>query len=236
MQKLGANTHARRGCVRLFTVVGELPGENARKRARVSVDVWRLAMAVSLVASASFSACSSWAQAPTSEREWVWLVRRKIEIAKVIPPSMYERYESGAIRVKFAVDASGRLVSNRIVKPSCYDNLNAAALDSIRRAAPCLSLSGFNARKAERVLHYDHILFRASAGRRAGLAATPGLFDELRSRAATLYDGKSGHHSRCGSCKVYSVTAGHPEVSWHASTTRAAFGSLREKGSGKTPL
>lgn len=122
--------------MRLSTVVGELPGENAKKSARVSVDVWRLAMAVSLVASASFSACSSWAQAPTSEREWVWLVRRKIEIAKVIPPSMYERYESGAIRVRFAVDPSGRLVSNRIVKPSCYDNLNAAALDSIRRAAP----------------------------------------------------------------------------------------------------
>jgi TonB family protein len=49
---------------------------------------------------------------------------------------MYERYESGIVRVRFAVDQSGRLVSSSIVKLSCYDNLNAAALDSVKRAAP----------------------------------------------------------------------------------------------------
>lgn len=103
----------------------------------MSFDVWRLTAAISLMASICFSTCSSWAQTlPTTEREWIWLMRRKIERSKVIPPSMYERYESGAVRIRFSVDPSGRLINSSIVKLSCYDNLNAAALDSVRRAAP----------------------------------------------------------------------------------------------------
>jgi TonB family protein len=95
-------------------------------------------MAISLVASISFSACSSWAQVipAATEGEWVSRLRKKVERSKIYPPSMLERYESGQVRVRFAVDPSGRLISSSIVKPSCYDNLNAAALDTIKRAAP----------------------------------------------------------------------------------------------------
>ncbi len=64
------------------------------------------------------------------------IVKIKIENSKIYPESAESSHIEGRVLVGFMITMDGEISSLKIVKPSYYDILNAAALDAVQHAAP----------------------------------------------------------------------------------------------------
>jgi TonB family protein len=78
--------------------------------------------------------------APSLDSQWiaVWkaAIVTKLDEKKHYPEAAVANREHGVARVFFAIDREGRLLESRIVQSSGSANLDAAALDTLKRAEP----------------------------------------------------------------------------------------------------
>ena len=67
---------------------------------------------------------------------WRLSISSHIKRFQKFPPGAKQRHESGQVFITFTLDPTGRLIDSVIAKPSCFDDLNRAALAAVRRAEP----------------------------------------------------------------------------------------------------
>lgn len=82
----------------------------------------------------NFSPCH--AEYSTTARAWFAKMKSHIEKHRTFPAEAKARGERGDVLVTFLIDMSGNLLSSKIHKPTCFEDLNREALEIIRRAAP----------------------------------------------------------------------------------------------------
>lgn len=73
------------------------------------------------------------------ELEYGLSARAQIERSKKYPPGALARHEIGQVFIKFTIDSTGRLIDSKITRPSCFNELNQAALAAVREAQPFAS-------------------------------------------------------------------------------------------------
>ena len=73
---------------------------------------------------------------PAPEIEYGLSVRAQIAKSKKYPPGAKARHEIGQAFIKFTIDSAGRLIDSEITRPSCFNELNQAALAAVRQAQP----------------------------------------------------------------------------------------------------
>src|ERR1700722_7887275 len=71
-----------------------------------------------------------------SERKYGLSAQYQIEKFKKYPLGAKTRHEIGQAVIKFTIDSTGRLLDSEITKPSCFNELNQAALAAVRQAQP----------------------------------------------------------------------------------------------------
>jgi TonB family protein len=72
----------------------------------------------------------------TPQVEYGLSVSAQIEKYKKYPPGARARHEIGQTFITFTVDSTGRLIGSKITRPSCFNELNEAALAAVRYAQP----------------------------------------------------------------------------------------------------
>jgi TonB family protein len=77
------------------------------------------------------------AETPSTKEETQYglSLRRQISRAGRYPPDARKRHEIGMVVVKLVVDPNGRLVDSRIIRSSCFDDLDQEALANVRAQA-----------------------------------------------------------------------------------------------------
>jgi TonB family protein len=70
------------------------------------------------------------------QMEYGLSVSAQIEKYKKYPPGAMARHEIGQAFVTFTIDSTGRLIGSKITRPSCFNELNEAALAAVRYAQP----------------------------------------------------------------------------------------------------
>ncbi|WP_442894788.1 energy transducer TonB [Bradyrhizobium sp. AZCC 1610] len=72
----------------------------------------------------------------TPQMEYGLSVSAQIEKQKKYPPGAIARHEIGQAFITFTIDSTGRLLDSKITRPSCFNELNEAALAAVRQAQP----------------------------------------------------------------------------------------------------
>jgi protein TonB len=73
---------------------------------------------------------------PAAVKAWHTEIVAQIERHKAYPPAARTRREKGVVRLAFALDRQGRVVSSRVAHASGFADLDQAAMATIERAQP----------------------------------------------------------------------------------------------------